>query len=415
MRVLLWTQYFWPEHFHINEIAVSLRETGVEVTVLTGKPNYPDGRIFPGYRALGLSRERYRQMDVVRVPLRARGSSGAIGLALNYVSFMLSGYLIAPFALRRRAFDVVFVYAPSPILQALPAILVARIKRVPIVLWIQDLWPEALLSTGVCRNPMLLQVVERTVRYIYRRSDVLLIQSQAFRSPTERLTEFPQKIYFHPNSVAERSAKPCVSAATEELRDEISKYFSIVYAGNIGVVQGIETVVEAARRLRGARQIRFYLIGKGRKVSAIAAEIERAGIDNVVMPGQVPPEEICTIYDAASVLLVSMKDDASIGMTIPNKLQVYMAAAKPIIVSGAGEPARVLLEARAGLVCPPEDAAALADSVMRLSAMSAQERSQLGHNGREWFEKHYRLDVSTEKLIAHFKNAMARHNSRFFR
>src|SRR3990170_594043 len=131
MRVLIWTQYFWPENFHINAVARSLREQGVEVTVLTGKPNYPEGRIFSGYKATGIHREKYAGFDVIRLPLKERGMGSAKGLALNYLSFIISGYLLAPFALRGKKFDIVFVYTPSPLLQALPAIFVAWLKRAP--------------------------------------------------------------------------------------------------------------------------------------------------------------------------------------------------------------------------------------------------------------------------------------------
>ena len=195
MRVLIWTQYFWPENFHINEVALSLLAQGVEVTVLTGKPNYPEGKIFVGYKAIGIQKDKYYGFDVIRIPLWQRGKNSGLGLLINYLSFILSGYLFAPYALRGKKFDVVFVYAPSPLLQALPAIYVAWLKRAPLVLWVQDIWPDALVATGFIKNRWILYMVGLVVRYVYHFSDTILIQSEGFRASVERWTKKTNHIY----------------------------------------------------------------------------------------------------------------------------------------------------------------------------------------------------------------------------
>ncbi len=159
MNLLIWTQYFWPENFHINEVARGLRSQGVEVTVLTGKPNYPEGRIFYGYRSTGIQREMHDGFEVIRIPMRERGAGSATGLVGNYLSFVFSGYLFAPVALRDTKVEAVFVYAPSPLIQALPAIFLAWLKDAPLVLWVQDIWPDALQATGFVRNRLLLRMV----------------------------------------------------------------------------------------------------------------------------------------------------------------------------------------------------------------------------------------------------------------
>ncbi len=198
MKVLLWTQYFWPENFHINEVVAELVRQGADVTVLTGKPNYPDGEIFHGYRALGTQIDDFNGVEVIRLPLFPRGKNSAKGLILNYLSFILSGYLLAPWVLRGRQFDIVFVYAPSPLLQALPAIFVSWIKRARMVLWVQDIWPESLKATGFITNGKALRCVEWVVRYIYRYSDSILIQSQGFRDSVQRLCRDWSKVKFFP-------------------------------------------------------------------------------------------------------------------------------------------------------------------------------------------------------------------------
>jgi len=180
MRILIVSQYFWPESFVINDIARSLALKGHNVTVLTGKPNYPEGKIAAGYRAWGIQQELYAGAEVIRVPLVPRGNGSPWRLALNYLSFIFSGMTLAPFVLRGWAYDLVFVYAPSPLLQALPAVLLAWLKRAPLVVWVQDLWPESLMATGFVKNRWMIKVVEALVRYVYHRADSILIQSEAF-------------------------------------------------------------------------------------------------------------------------------------------------------------------------------------------------------------------------------------------
>jgi len=166
MRVLLISQYFWPETFGINALVRALRERGVEITVLTGKPNYPDGQVFAGYSAWGVQRESFEGVEVIRLPLFPRGKRSSLRLALNYMSFVAAGLVLGPWLLRRRIFDVVFVYAPSPLLQALPAIWLSWLKRAPFALWVQDLWPESLSATGFVKNRLALGLVARIVRFI---------------------------------------------------------------------------------------------------------------------------------------------------------------------------------------------------------------------------------------------------------
>lgn len=404
MKVLIWTQYFWPENFHINSVARALFEKGVEVTVLTGKPNYPEGKLFPGYKAGGVYREKYSGFDVIRIPLRERGFGSANGLALNYLSFIISGYLFAPFALRGKKFDVVFVYAPSPLLQALPAIFVAWLKQVPLVLWVQDLWPEALQATEFVKNRWLLHIIGAVVRLIYRFSDSILIQSEAFRSSIERLAIRKDKIRFFPNSAEDSSVDLAVAGQESAMVRDVGQSFSILFAGNIGTAQSCETIIEAARLVQNVQSIKFYLIGSGSMTEAISKSISENKLANVVMMARVSPEKMASIYASASVLLLSLRDDPALSATIPSKLQSYLAAGKPIIVSSNGEPASIIGKANAGLSCPAGDAQALAKAVLRLYEMLPAERARLGINGRKYFMDNYYLPDRVAELVAHFND-----------
>lgn len=408
MRVLIWTQYFWPENFHINSIARSLHARGIEVTVLTGKPNYPDGYIFDGYKALGIQMEDYSGFEIIRIPLRQRGKNSGKGMALNYISFILSGYFFAPYALRGRKFDAVFVYAPSPLLQALPAVYVSWLKRAPLILWVQDIWPDALVATGFIKSRWILRMVGLAVRYIYHFSDSILIQSKGFRASVERWTSKKERIRFFPNSAEDTSADSKKSTINVQLSQEVAACFSVVFAGNIGTAQSCETIVEAAKLLQGVTNIKFYLVGSGSMVDSVSRKITDSRLTNVTMTGQVPAEDMALIYASASILLLTLRDDSALSSTIPSKLQSYMAAGKPVIASCNGEAASVVTNANAGLTCPAGDVNALAEAILKLFEMTPEERVRLGENGRSHFEMHYRLQSRVAELVTHIEDVVAR-------
>lgn len=404
MKVLIWTQYFWPENFHINAVARTLYAQGVEVTVLTGKPNYPEGRIFEGYTAAGIHYEKYSGFDVIRIPLLKRKQGSAKGLVLNYLSFIFSGYIFAPFALRGKEFDVLFVYAPSPLLQALPAIFVSWLKRAPLVLWVQDIWPEALKSTGFINNCLLLKFIGLVVRYIYCFSDSILIQSEGFRTSVESLVKDKTKIRFFPNSAEDVLVESTTNQRDVSVAKDIADNFSLVFAGNIGKAQSCETIVEAAKLLQDAHNIKFYLVGNGSMAESISQKISDSRLGNVVMTGRVSVEDMPSIYASASVLVLSLRDDPALSETIPSKLQSYLAAGKPIIVSSNGASANIVIKANAGLACPAGNAESLAKAVQMLYEMQPEKRARLGVNGRNYFMAHYYLPDRVAELARHFED-----------
>ncbi|MEI7612319.1 MAG: glycosyltransferase family 4 protein [Betaproteobacteria bacterium] len=407
MKLLLVSQYFWPESFGINALASALHDRGVEVTVLTGQPNYPEGAVFPGYSAWRVRREDFQGVEVVRLPLIPRGVRSSLRLTLNYMSFVITGCVLGPWLLRRRHFDAVFVYAPSPLLQALPAVGLARLKRAPLVVWVQDLWPESLSATGFVKNTMVLDLVRGLVRFIYRCSDAILVPSEAFRAPIEALTDNPAKIRYYPNAYVESPLAVANSVDVASLCVNLSSGFSVVFAGNLGVAQSLETIIGAAEILQDkAVNVRFFLIGSGSQSDWLVEEIERRGLANVILPGRFPLAAMAAIYEAASALLVSLRDEPIFALTIPSKVQGYLAAGKPIIASLNGEGARIVLEAGAGLVCRAGDAEGLANAALMLSRVDADKRGKMGENGRRYAIEKFSLDRLADGLVAQL-NAMS--------
>ena len=296
MRILVLTQYFWPEIFRINEVVLSLRDAGADVTVLTGKPNYPDGAIYDGYTAFGTLRDEYHGIPVYRVPMAPRGRSSAMRLAFNYLSFAASGSMFGPWLLRGRPIDAILVYGISPILQGIAAIAIKQFKRAPVVLWVQDLWPQSLQATGFVRNRPAPKVVEWVVRGIYWGSDLLLVQSPAFTELVAALSH-RGKIRYHPNpgELALDAPPPCT---LPPVRFD-PNCFNVVFAGNLGTAQAVETIIEAAARLAGRPRMRFVLVGGGSRADWIRNEVARRALGNIDLPGRFPPEAMPAILGSA--------------------------------------------------------------------------------------------------------------------
>ena len=342
MKILIFSQHFWPESFRINDVALSLLEAGHAVTVLTGQPNYPSGSVFPGYRAAGSGVEAHRGLAIHRVPLVPRGRGGVLRLVANYLSFIASATLFGPWRLRGQRFDVVFVYANSPLLQALAAIVLARLKSCPLVTWVQDLWPQSLQATGYVTHPRALAAVESVVRFIYARNTLLLMQSAAFVAPVRALAPARVLIHVHANPGVDEP----VSAGAPALQLEAG--FNLVFAGNLGTAQTLDTVLDAAELLRDLADLRFVVVGSGSRGEWLAAQVRARGLANVQLLGRFQPEQIPAILAQAQALLVTLVDDPAMALTMPSKVQTYLAAGRPVIAALRGEGARALRESGAG-------------------------------------------------------------------
>jgi glycosyltransferase involved in cell wall biosynthesis len=398
VRLLVISQYFWPENFRINDLVTGLVERRHQVTVLTGQPNYPGGRFLPGYGWGGPRREAYAGATVIRVPLVARGHAGRVRLTLNYLSFVVTACAGVLFRLPRgRTFDAILVFEPSPITVGIPAALARRRYRAPVLFWVLDLWPESLAAVGVVRSPWLARRVDALVRWIYRRCDLILAQSRAFVPAIVRHGVPESLVRYFPNWGEAVFDTPGSSAELPGLPPG----FRILFAGNIGEAQDFPSIIEAAALLQRRTDIHWIIVGDGRLAKWAREEVARRGLDRTVhFLGQHPLDRMPGFFAAADALLVSLRNEPTFALTVPGKLQTYLACSRPVLAMLGGEGARIVAESGAGFHSPPGDAAGLAAIAERLAALPAVDRAAMGVKGREYFAEHFARERLFDRLDA---------------
>lgn len=396
MNILIVSQYFWPENFRINDLTLDWVRRGHTVTVLTGIPNYPTGKIFDAYRKNPEVFGNYEGARVLRVPMLPRGT-GAARLFLNYLSFVIGACVWGPWKLRNVVADVIFVFEPSPVTVGLPAVLLGWLKRTPVVFWALDLWPETLAAMGALRSPRLLGWVGRMVRFIYDRCALVLGQSTGFLESIAKYCSDKRKIRYFPSWAEDVYSEANATPAPEvPVRGDV---FNVVFAGNIGEAQDMPAVLNAAERLKNHEGIRWLIVGDGRKSDWLREEVVRRELaDKFLLLGRFPVERMPSFYAHADALLVSLKKDPVFSMTIPGKVQSYLMAGVPLIGMLDGEGAAVIRNANAGLTCPAGDGAGLALEVQKMAAMRREERCQLGANGRAFARREFGRELLMDKL-----------------
>lgn len=399
MRILIISQYFWPENFFLNQLTITLKNQGNQIVVATSKPNYPDGKIFSGYKAWGTSREYFdNDIEVFRVPTYPRSKGGSINLIINYLVFAISGSLLFPILLHKKKFDSILVFAGSPN-AAIPAIVVKWFKRCQLTLWIQDLWPDTLFSTGHINNKYIISIIKKIVKWTYKQADTLLVQSHAFINPVINLSQASKVIYYSNVSGVLVNQSDAVGIISEELKKVLNSYFTIVFTGNIGTAQSMQTLIEAAKILEKNKSIKFVLVGSGSMLEWVKEQQLKLNLDNIYIAGRYPSSSMDVIFKNSGCLLVLLKSDKIFTYTIPGKIQAYLSSGKPIIASLNGEGARIIEESGSGLTCAAEDSIALANCVIKLYESSESERALMGISAKKYYDEHFEINKQAKKLV----------------
>ena len=397
MRLLVVTQYFWPEDFRVNELVAELGRRGHEVTVLTGLPNYPTGTVFPEFSARPEQYNTYAGARVVRVPILPRGH-GALRLVLNYASFALAATVRGYRQLAGERFDAVFVFEPSPITVGIPAIAFRRLKGWPVALWVLDQWPETLVAVGAVRSPALVRLVGRLVSFIYDQCDLVLGQSRGMVERIRTYCRHPERVGYFPNWVEAVYVHDAALPAPEV--PAAPGVFTVMFAGNIGESQDFPAILEAAQSLKD-EPVRWVVVGDGRAAPWVREELRRRGLESrVVMLGRFPPERMPSFYRRADALLASLKPEPVFAMTVPGKVQSYLASGVPLLAMLDGDGARVVEESGAGFACRAGDATALAANVRRMAALPAEARARMGAQGLAYARREYDRVMLVDRLEA---------------
>ncbi|MBS1528377.1 MAG: glycosyltransferase family 4 protein [Bacteroidetes bacterium] len=397
MRILVVTQYFWPENFRINDLVIGLKERGHEVTVFTGKPNYPGGKFFDGYNFFNKRTETWNGIKIIRSSLLPRGKGGGVRLFLNFLSFAFFSSLRA-FLLNTKP-DVIFVYEPSPITVGIPAVILKKRTRAKLVFWVQDLWPQVLVVSGGIKNKRVITAADKLTKWIYRHSNKILVQSNAFTDYLLSQGVTKEKVTYYPNS-AEAFYRPVPK------HPDYQKYFTsgqnIVFAGNIGESQAFDTLLAAARLVKAKnKSICWTIIGDGRMKDYVSGKVVEYGLqDTFKLIGAFPSTEMPYFFAYADALILSLKKDFIISLTIPSKLQSYMACGKPVIGCLDGEGARIITQSDGGLVAAGEDEQQLSEQVLHFFELNENERAVLGQNALAFYEKEFERERLLSQLLS---------------
>ena len=410
-RILVICQYFHPEQFRINDICSEWVKRGHDVIVLTGIPNYPQGRFYEGYGLFKKRKEIWNGVKIIRIPLIPRGHT-PIGMVLNYFSFPISGFFWNIFT--KIQADHVFMIETSPMTQCKIGVRYAKRHKVPLYLYVQDLWPENVeIVTGI-KNRLIIGPIDRMVDKIYAACDEIFVTSPSFvRAVTGRKKPVPEnKVHYWPQYAEEFyrvvDKKTAVSNILTELRlDKKSiedlqddKTYKIAFTGNIGYAQGLQILPKAAKLLKEQKNIKFVIVGDGRYKSKLLEEIHQAGVeDKFILIDRQPPEMIPDILALCDAAYISFMDTELFTWTIPAKLQSYMACGMPIIASASGETKRIIEETNCGKCVPIGDANALAKTVQEITNIDQADRDKYGNNSRRYFEEHF----TKKKLMDEFE------------
>jgi colanic acid biosynthesis glycosyl transferase WcaI len=385
MRVMFLTQWFDPEPaFKGVGFVRALSERGFDVEVVTGFPNYPSGVIYPGYRVRLFQREILEGVVVNRLPLYPSHDTSTVGRTLNYFSFFASALIYGLWASRR--FNVVYAYHP-PITVGAAAAVFGWITGTPFVLDVRDLWPESVAASGMKGTGALAKAVGAICDFVYRRAAAIEAPSRGIAAtlvgrgvPADKVTT----IY---NWADEADTNPRGLSETETILPR--GRFNIVYGGNIGRVQALDAVIEAARRAAESEpRIFLTLIGGGTEAERLRRFVSEVGASNVSVLPAVPKSHIADVFAAADVLLHHLADEPLFEITVSSKVPFYLAMGKPILMGVKGEARDLVVSAGAGVAAPPENIEALAEAMLDLSRRSREELLLMGKRGRSFYEQH---------------------------
>ena len=399
MKILIVSQYFYPEDFKVNDIAFDFVKRGHEVTVFTAKPNYPQGNFYKGYSFFGKSFEIINGVKVIRIPIFPRLNGSGKFLILNYVSFIFFAF-IYKYRVKEN-FDIVFSHLPSPLIAALPAIWLKKKCNAKLYLWVLDLWPESVQANSKIKDGFLMKELNNLIKYIYNKSDVIFISSKFFRnSILDKGIDQNKTIKYFPNWAEDIFINNETDVANTP---NLPNGFNIMFAGNIGDSQDFESVLEAAK-LTIHENINWILVGDGRRVSWIKSEIGKHKITNVHLLGRYPINTMPAFFKKADAMLVSLKDSPTFSLTVPAKVQAYMASSKIILGMFNGEGQQIINQSGCGYAVNAGDFIELVKAVKKIKASANAEKIVMQQKSKDYYLNNFSKNELFNQLEKEFLN-----------
>ena len=399
MKILFVCQYFYPEVFRGNDIAFHWAEQGHEVHVVSGIPNYPDGKFHEGYGLFKKRHETVNGVKVTRLPIFPRGNN-KIMLMLNYFSYLIVAWVYMLFHALFHRYDRVFVQQLSPVMMSAPGVLYKRLQKVPLYTWVLDLWPESLAAAGGINNRHILGFFRHFVKQEYRYSDKILISSRNFEKSILEYGDYASKIVYYPqwadgNDSSELSVESLKSVESVK----IPEGFKLMFAGAVGEAHGFECTMQAALKTKGYKDIKWIIVGDGRRLDWVKGFVKEHGLeDTVYMLGRYPAETMPWFFRQADVMLVTLSDDPLFRLYAPAKISSYMAAAKPIVAVLNGAGAEVIREADCGWSIPAGDVEGFARLAIKLSQTDKGVLAEKGANALKYYDAHLVKEKCLRKL-----------------
>ena len=405
-KILFVCQYFYPEIFRGNDVAFHWAEKGHDVHVVTGIPNYPDGVFHKGYGMFKNRHQIVNNVRVTRLPILPRGNN-KITLMLNYFSYFIEAWVYVLFLAISHKYDFVFVQQLSPVMMSAPGVLYKKLRKVPLYTWVLDLWPESLAAAGGINTRYILRFFERFVRSEYKWSDKLFTSSKSFDLSILRYGDYKDKIVYYPQwSDGNHSNMDCTSLTNilnkkgineEAVFDKES--FKVMFAGAVGEAHGMECNLQAALLTKERKNIKWVIVGDGRKLPWVQQFVKKHGLEKTVLTlGRFPSETMPLFFKKADVMLASLTDSPLFNLYAPAKISSYMASGRPIIANLNGEGAEVVKNAECGWHVAAGDAQSLAKLVVRLSETAKETLAQKGASGRAFYEENFMKERCLRKL-----------------
>lgn len=403
-RILYLSQWCWPEPANqAIKVARALKDRGYKVEILTGFPNYPSGKLALGYKLSLYQKEEIEGVAVHRVFLHPSHDRSSLGRAVNYISFFFSALVFCLFNIGR--FDLIYVYHP-PITTGLAAALAGLVRRKPFVLEVQDLWPDSVAASGMAATGILARILSPICKFVYRRAALVLGQSKGM---AQRLVERgapPNRTEVFFNWADEDAARANGYYDIQSLN--FDNRFNFVYAGNLGVVQALDVLIEASHSLAEKDpRILLTLIGDGAERARLEDLVFKRGVRNVQILPSVPSSHIGDVLAVADVLVAHLKSDRLFEITIPSKTQFYLAMGRPILIGVGGEAARIVMDAGAGLATPPDDVKAMAQTMLHMANLPQHELRAMGDRGRATYETHFAFTSTMDRIAVHIDRVIA--------